>query len=86
MIKFLTPMATASLVDPTRSSPTVNASVPLVTRSTVVEFALSHAATVSSLSKEDALFVLSIPSSELRLTAVIVPLDSTRTISVFVRN
>ena len=79
-------MATASLADPTRSFPAVNASVLLVTRSTLVEFALSHAAMVSSPSKEDVLFVLSTLSSELRSTAAIALLDSIRTTSVFVRN
>lgn len=79
-------MATASLADQTRSFPTVNASVLLVTRSTLVEFALSHVVMVSSPSKEDVLFVLSTLSSELRSTAAIALLDSIRTTSVFVRN
>lgn len=86
MIRFLTQMAIASLVDQTRLSQTGNASVPLDILSTVVDFALSHATMVSSPSKEDALFVLSTLSSELRSMVVIVLLDFTRTISAFVRN
>ena len=84
--KFLTPMETASLVDPTRLSPMASASVPLDTPSTAAVFALCHAPVDTSPSKVDVPSARSTPSSELRSTAATALLDSTRTTLEFARD
>ena len=82
----MTPLATVSHAEPTRSSPTANASAPLVTLSTVAESALFHAEPDTSPSREDAPSVLSTPSSDLKSTDAIVLPVSTRTTSESAKN
>ena len=85
-MSFLILMETASLAEPTKSSPTDSASAQLdISRTTVVS-ALSPAATDSSPSKEDAPSVLLTPSSRLKSTVAAVPMVNTRTTSESVKS
>ena len=78
MMKFLTPMETASPVDLTWSSPMASVFVPPDTPSTAAVFALLLALLATSPSKEDVLFALLTQSSDLKSMVAIVLLDFTR--------
>ena len=86
LTNFLTQMETATLVEPTKSSPMESVSVPSDTVSTAVESALFHADKVNLLIKEDVQFVPSTLSTKLKSTDVTVLLVTTRIFSESVRN
>lgn len=79
--KLPTPTETVSLAEPTKSSPTVNASAKQVTPSTVAAFAFFHAPQATSPSWADAPPVPSTPSTKLKSTDAAAPQVSTRTTS-----
>ena len=86
VIKFLTPTETASLVDPTKSSRAVSVFALPATLSTAAVSAPLPAVLAISPSKVDVPSVLLTPFSELKSTDVTVLPDTTRIVSVSVRN